>query len=173
MNIDPSILKERLSTKYKVSESTFLKAQQKVESMPEHINNSIRDREGFLPGFIGEFLVNYIKKGKVINTFDYDLIIPEGLKIDVKTKERSVAPRPNYLCSVASFNIDQKCDEYSFVSISRDYKYAWYLGSIEKEEFFHRAKEYKEGEKDPDSPPHKPFYFTCDCYNLEIYKLTH
>ena len=173
MNIDPSILKERLSTKYKVSENTFRKAKKKVDTIPKDIKDSLRDGEGIFPGLIGEFLVKHVKKGELKNTHDYDLITPAGLKIDAKTKVRSVAPLSHYFCSVTDFNTRQKCDDYAFVSLLSDYSYGWFLGSIEKKEFYKKAKFFKKGEKDPTSPPHKPFYFKCDCYNLEIYKLTH
>ena len=47
----------------------------------------------------------------------------------------------------------------------------WYLGKIDKSEFYQKARFYKEGDYDPDSPPRKSFYFRADCYNIPIREL--
>jgi hypothetical protein len=58
-------------------------------------------------------------------------------KIDVKTKRTIVMPKENYLCSISSFNIKQKCDFYFFCRITEDMKICylvphrqtWYLSN--------------------------------------------
>jgi len=65
-------------------------------------------------GYIGEALVLHLEGGEIKDTYDYDLIDRNGVKIDVKTKERKVVPRSNYNCTVADFNTKQKCDRYAF-----------------------------------------------------------
>ena len=156
--------------KYQVSEATLNKAQERFAKFPL-LNNSIRNREGGLVGYIGEALVLHLQGGEIKDTYDYDLINTKGVKIDVKTKERKVAPKSNYNCTEADFNPNQKCDRYSFVSVLDDYKTAWYLGSISKEDFYKKAVFYKQGELDPDSSPNYPFKFTADCYNIKIHQL--
>ncbi len=156
--------------KFKVSEATFKEAKRRFDDFPL-INNSIRHREGGLVGYIGEALVLHLKGGEIKDTYDYDVIDRNGVKIDVKTKERKVAPLPHYNCTVAAFNTKQKCDRYAFVNVLKDMKTAWYLGSISKEEFFKKAVFRKKGEFDPDSPPTRKFYFTADCYNVPASEL--
>jgi len=156
--------------KFKVSEATLKEAKRRFDNFPL-IKNSIRHRQGGLVGYIGEALVLHLEGGEIKDTYDYDIISSEGVKIDVKTKERKVAPRSNYNCTVADFNTKQRCDRYSFVSVLNDYKTAWYLGSISKEDFYKKATLYKKGQLDPDSPPRRPFRFTADCYNIRIDQL--
>ena len=156
--------------RFKVSEATFKEAKRRFDNFPL-INNSIRQREGGLVGYIGEALVLHLEGGEIKDTYDYDLIDRNGVKIDVKTKERKVAPRSNYNCTVADFNTKQKCDRYAFVSGLNDMKTAWYLGSISKEEFYKKAVFRKKGELDPDSSPNYPFKFTADCYNIPTSEL--
>ena len=86
--------------RFKVSEATLNKARDRFEKFPL-LNNSIRNREGGLVGYIGEALVLHLQGGEIKDTYDYDLINADGVKIDVKTKERKVAPRSNYNCTVA------------------------------------------------------------------------
>ena len=80
--------------KYQVSEATLNKAQERFAKFPL-LNNSIRNREGGLVGYIGEALVLHLQGGEIKDTYDYDLINAKGVKIDVKTKERKVAPKSN------------------------------------------------------------------------------
>ena len=155
--------------KFKISKAAIERAQARADKLPL-LNNSIRKGEGSLVAYIGEEVAKAVLGGEIEDTYDYDLRY--GSKtVDVKTKERTVQPRPNYNCTVADFNTRQKCDEYAFVSVLSDLTYAWFLGKIEKKGFYEQASFYKEGELDPDSPPTKNFYFRADCYNIPIRNL--
>jgi hypothetical protein len=156
--------------KFTISTATRKKAEERAADLPL-LNNSIRKGEGALVAYIGEALVLHLEGGEIKDTRDYDLIDRNGIKIDVKTKERKVAPLPHYNCTVAAFNTKQKCDRYAFVNVLKDMKTAWYLGSISKEEFYKKAVFRKKGEFDPDSPPTRKFYFTADCYNVPASEL--
>ena len=156
--------------KFTISTATRKKAEERAADLPL-LNNSIRKGEGALVAYIGEALVLHLEGGEIKDTYDYDVIDRNGVKIDVKTKERKVAPLPHYNCTVAAYNIKQKCDRYAFVNVLKDMKTAWYLGSISKEEFFKKAVFRKKGEFDPDSPPTRDFYFTADCYNVPVSEL--
>ena len=136
------------------------------------LNNSIRKGKGAIVAYLGEAVVKRVLNGEIEDTYDYDVTYGNSIKVDVKTKERTVPPRENYNCTVADFNTKQKCDEYAFVSVLNDHSAAWYLGKISKEDFYKEAKFYEEGELDPDSPPSKDFYFKADCYNIPISKLS-
>lgn len=50
----------------------------------------------------------------------HDLELPDGSTVEVKTKDRTVAPRPEYDCSVPDYVADhQRADFYVFVSLQR------------------------------------------------------
>ena len=156
--------------KFKISNNTLLNINDRAKTLPL-LNNSIRKGEGVVVAYIGEEVVKRVLNGKIEDTYNYDVVYGENIKVDVKTKERTVPPKEHYNCTVADFNTRQECDEYAFVSVLNDHSTAWYLGKISKEDFYKEAKFYKEGELDPDSPPSTEFYFKADCYNIPISKL--
>ncbi len=155
---------------FAVTNQALERVKQRASRLPL-LNNSIRNGEGSIVAYIGEEVVKKVLNGKIEDTYDYDIIYNDDIKVDVKTKERTVAPRENYNCTVADFNTKQDCDEYAFVSVLNDHSKAWYLGKISKAEFYQKAKFYRKGELDPDSPPSKNFYFRADCYNIPISEL--
>ena len=128
------------------------------------LNNSITRGQGNLAGFIGEVIVADITGSSHTNTYDYDLILPSGKTVDVKTKRTNYPPQENYDCSVAEFNTKQKCDYYAFVRVKNDLSKAWVLGFYEKKLYFKDAKFHKKGEYDPDNG----FTFKANCYNIKI-----
>ena len=156
--------------KFKISNNTLLNIKDRAKTLPL-LNNSIRKGEGVVVAYIGEEVVKRVLNGKIEDTYNYDVVYGENIKVDVKTKERTVPPKEHYNCTVADFNTRQECDEYALVSVLNDNSTAWYLGKISKEDFYKEAKFYKEGELDPDSPPSTEFYFKADCYNIPISKL--
>ena len=149
------------------SGSQVLLAQKKAKALGS-LNNSIRNGEGNAYGFLGEILVSEYINAPIDNTFDYD-IVKNNIKIDVKTKCCTSKPLSNYFCSVAAFNITQKCDVYVFVRVLEDFSKAWVLGGRTKNKFFEEAKFYKAGELDPSS--NYGWTFRADCYNMEVGKL--
>lgn len=131
------------------------------------LKKSITEGDGNIAGFIGEQVANLVIGGKIENSKDFDIVGPDGLTYDVKTKRCTSEPLPHYECSVAAFNIIQKCDRYAFVRVEHiDGKYtrAWYLGSINKVRYFEIARKLYKGQKDGTN------WFTVksDCYNLKI-----
>lgn len=142
-------------------------ARKKAEAMGV-LNNSITKGKGNVYGFLGEILANVYIKGKVKNTYDYD-IVKDNIKIDVKTKTCTSPPQPHYYCSVAAFNIRQKCDVYVFVRIMEDFSRAWILGGSSKDYFYRYAQLNKKGTIDESSQ--FKWKFKADCYNLPISKL--
>lgn len=133
------------------------------------LKKSITDGKGNIAGFLGEEVANTIIKGKIEHTKDYD-IIKDGTKIDIKTKKCTSKPKPDYECSIASYNTVQKCDYYGFVRIENikgKWGRAWFLGVYPKNEYFKDAVYLKKGQKNGSN------WFTvkANCYNLPIYKL--
>ena len=139
------------------------KAKAKANQMGT-IKNSITKGQGNIAGFIGEEIVlNYLNE-KDNNSYDYDLILKDGRKVDVKTKRTTVKPRINYDCSVAAFNTKQKCDVYIFCRILNDMSKGWILGYKDKEDYFNEARFMKKNEIDPANN----FRVRADCYNVAI-----
>lgn len=133
------------------------------------LHNSITGGDGNLSGFIGEFVAAQVLHGVVSNTYDYDLKVGHEL-YDVKTKRCTSPPRPHYECSVADFNTKQQCHKYCFVRIMITNNVigpAWYLGCMDKREYFKKAKLLKKGQVDPSNN----FVVKADCYNLPIREL--
>jgi hypothetical protein len=151
--------------KFNISESAIMRAKDRAEKLPL-LNNSIRSGEGGVVAYIGEEVAKHVLNAEIKDTYDYDLVY-SGTKVDVKTKERTVAPKSYYECSVADFNTKQDCDEYAFVSVLNSLKQAWYLGKISKVDFYKNATFHKKGEVDPDNN----FTFKADCYNIAISQL--
>ena len=131
------------------------------------LHNSILKGGGNLVGFIGEQIALECLGGEWHNTYSYDIILPDGKKVDVKTKQTSVKPLPEYDCSIAKFNTKQECDMYAFVRVKNDLTIGWYLGSMDKKEYFKKAIFMKKGYVDPSNN----FTVRADCYNMKIKEL--
>jgi len=132
-----------------------------------NLNNSILKGDGNIVGFLGEQLALSVLGGQEKNTYDYDIVTDSGVKVDVKTKKTTVEPREYYDCSVAAFNIKQKCSYYCFVRVKYDYSCGWVLGVYPKDEYYKDAVFLKKGDIDPSNN----YTVKADCYNLKISKL--
>jgi len=149
-----------------ITEDMINKATDKAKQMGK-LNNSITKGQGNISGFIGEEMVLDYINGESMNSYDYDLVLDDGRKVDVKTKRTTVKPQTNYDCSVASFNTKQKCDVYIFCRILNDMTKGWILGYKDKEEYFNEARFMKKNQIDPANN----FRVKADCYNVAIENL--
>jgi len=153
-------------------------AQDRADATPE-LRRSMRGAEGNEVGAMGELVamryldmagVLYLDEGKV----NHDLRTAHGT-MDVKTKERSVSPQPNYDCTVPDYVGDaQKPDWYLFVSLLSDgsrgcvrFKKGWVLGTIRRELFYEAATEWRPENVDV-SNGWKP---TIRCWNVPVSSL--
>ena len=146
------------------------------------INNSITKGRGNLAGYLSEIaLSEYLECTNVscdkgVDKYDFDLI-KNGVKIEVKTKRRTVDPRIFYEVSIAETSKHQKADIYAFTSITfrekrgtgRDCKYfgiksIWLCGFIFKNKYFQAAKHLKAGDIDESNG----FKVHANMYNLPI-----
>ena len=148
-----------------ITNEMLVSAREKATEMGQ-LNNSILKGQGSLAGFVGEQVVMQILGGKWENTYDYDINV-DNVRVEVKTKQTTVQPMSHYECSVAAFNIKQSCDAYAFVRVLKDFSVGWFLGVMNKDEFFQKAKKLKKGEVDPSNN----FTVRADCYNLRIDEL--
>lgn len=149
----------------KITEDMKKRAWRKARQMGK-LFNSITGGKGNIAGFLGEEVANTVINGEINNTYDYD--IKKGNKTyDVKTKRCTSEPKDYYECSVAAYNIKQKCDEYIFVrieNINGKWGRAWILGHYPKEKYFKEAKFLQRGQRDGDNG----FLVKADCYNMSI-----
>jgi hypothetical protein len=138
------------------------------------LRNSITKGSGNIAGFLGEIVVGDHIKAEQANTYDYDLILPPSVSVDVKTKRTGVCPKEYYDCSVAAYNTSQACDYYAFTRVLNDYSKLWFIGLIPKLKYYEMARHLRKGERDGDNG----FIVKADCYNLtikeiwEYYKIT-
>ena len=132
------------------------------------LKGSITKGKGNVFGFLGEQIALSVLGGELVNTFDYDLVIPAPptgkLKIDVKTKRTSVKPLPHYECSVADITRKQDCDYFAFVRVLNDQTKGWFLGMKKRNVYFDEATYLKRGDKDPSNN----FTVRANCYNMAI-----
>jgi hypothetical protein len=146
-------------------------ARQKAETLGS-LKRSITKGKGNLVGYLGQLAVeNAVVGMKREETYDYDLVC-DGFRYEVKTKDRTVAPLPEYECSIAGYNHSQATDYYIFTSTYRMlgtyiYETVYILGYIHQTEYIHKAKFMKKGDFDPANN----FTARADCYNLPISEL--
>ena len=138
-------------------------AQWQADEMGQ-LNNSIRQGEGNVYGFLGEMIFAKITGANQNNTYDWDVEMDDGHTVDVKSKCVTTPPLPHYECSVASIGPHQNCDYYAFVRVLKDCTIAWYLGAMAKQTFLSQSRLLNAGVVDGDNG----WAPTIDCYNVKI-----
>lgn len=138
------------------------KAQKKSDELGQ-LKRSITKGRGNLAGFLGEYIAQNVMGGVLANTYDYDLLINDCIKVDVKSKLSKVKPLPHYSCSVADYYL-QNCDYYAFVRIKTDLTKGWFLGIKQHDDLLTQAKRVKKGDYDADNN----FYVRLDGYSIKI-----
>ena len=149
-----------------ISADMLIEARDKAVAMGR-LRNSITRGQGNLAGFLGEDIAQQVIGGTLANTYEYDLIMEDGITVDVKTKLTSVTPIETYTCSVAKLNVTQKCHYYAFTRIKNDYSVGWFLGLCSKERYYKEAIFMEKGTVDPDNG----YVVRSSCYNLPIHSL--
>lgn len=96
-----------------VNINTMEKAYQRAKTMGS-LNNSIRSGGGNLVGFIGEIMLRntlreHCSKVSIVDQYDFDILVNNCFKIEVKTKEIKIPVfKPNFDNTVCAFNCRQK-----------------------------------------------------------------
>ena len=156
------------------------RSKQKAMSLG-YINNSILKGAGNLAGYLGEeALAPYVDAEIVSNNrgldkYNHDLLV-QTQRIEVKTKRRTVAPRPNYDVSVAETSSHQRPDVYAFISLEfnrvtkahpKQYyglKKVWLCGFMPANEFWERSELWEKGKIDKTNN----FKTHVNMYNLSV-----
>jgi len=111
-------------------------------------HRTIVDGEGNIGGFGGEYIVGaYLPFLKPLSTKNFDFVMPNGMKIDVKSKGNCKSrPMPDYDCTIPVNQREQKTDFYVFTRISSELDVGWICGIISKKHFYEVCKLRKKGE---------------------------
>lgn len=124
--------------------------------------NSYHKDKGKVWGYLGEEVVLAClgKDAKLVDERDFDILF-KNFRIDVKTKTRKDAPRPDFDGMILASSAHQKVDYYFFVSIlaprglkdnnleeilKTKFEKAYVVGWISKEGFFKKSKLNRVGE---------------------------
>lgn len=150
----------------KITDEMYRLAWAKSRDMGK-LKKSITEGDGNIAGYLGEALALSVIGGRIENTLDYDIVAPNNIRIDVKTKRCTSIPLSHYECSVAAQNTVQDCDYYAFTRVeflNGEYTRGWYLGHISKYEYYGLARKLFKGQRDGDNF----FKVKANCYNLPI-----
>jgi len=171
--------------KVNITPDMYRKATERAESLPV-FRGSHRKEEANIVGCLGEIVSERVLEDNKIQfepmyTTKHDLGITnaelEKKTIEVKTKDRTVAPRPNYEATLPAYNHEhQMADYYAFVSLQRSannsseierFNTAWVVGVANRQIFDRHKKFWKAGQQDPTNGT----VFWTDCWNLYIHQL--
>jgi|DEB0MinimDraft_4_1074332.scaffolds.fasta_scaffold139421_2 hypothetical protein len=147
---------------FEVTDEWYQSAKEKADELG-HLNHSIRKGAGNLVGFIGEHIAQHVLGGEFANTYEYDLVLENGLTIDVKTKMTSVTPLPHYMCTIADYYL-QDCDYYAFVRVHKNLTKGWFLGFKKHDELISQGIRVRKG----DVCKENGFVAKLDVYDMPI-----
>ena len=157
-----------------ITEGMKERAQENSRYIIRNEKASIRGSGGAFVGSLGTLVVADHYGAEIIDTWRtgdyattvYDMLI-DGQKIEVKTKQRSVPPRPFYEASITAQSLQMLDPDYFvFVSLYNLEK-AYIMGAIQVDEFMGKATPYMKGEVDPSNNYRVPK----DCYSIVYEKL--
>jgi hypothetical protein len=168
-----------------ITSDIYQNAMERAESLPV-FPGSHRKEEANIVGCLGEVIFEKVLSDSEVPftplyTTKHDLQIVNGMSVEktleVKTKDRTVAPRPNYEATLPAYNHDhQVADYYGFVSLQRGrnstagierFHSAWVVGVANRAIFDRHKKFWKAGQQDPTNGT----VFWTDCWNLYIDQL--
>jgi len=130
------------------------------------LRGSIENGDGNFAGLLAEYIAVDAFGATRSATYERDLWC-NGLTIDVKTKRRTVKPKPKYEASISDFNTSQSADVYYFTSYNTENSIISLLGYLPTEDYYDKATYHEAGELDPDNN----FEFKDDCYNVRYSEL--
>lgn len=130
------------------------------------VDGSLEGIESNRIGFLGEFAFLETIGGTRDHTYEYDIMY-DDMKVEVKTKMRSVDPLPHYQADIFARNTDQDCDIYYFVSINSETETVWMCGYLPPDEFYDRATFKEKGDINYGNGHH----YKIDCWVLPYTEL--
>mgnify|MGYP005988580703 FL=1 len=91
-------------------------------------------------GALAEIVVHEFIGGSHDNTFDYDILAPNGWKVDVKNKVISKEPKDYYEVSIMGNNDKQECDYLFFTMMPKNGSIVWLCGGYLKKIYMQIAE---------------------------------
>lgn len=131
-----------------ISNDLLAKARDKSLEIGE-LKGSFTKGRGQLYGLVGQELVKQRIGGTGGDTYDYDFLLPNGLRVEVKTKKVGSLPLGHYWCSVPDTSLHQRTDIYVFTRVRDDFSEGWIIGWMTRDEFLLQARHFNKGDKDP------------------------
>lgn len=120
------------------------------------LRGSIARGRGNEIGMMGEILTQREIGGSRVGdiNFAYDIMMPDGVTIDVKTTKAASVPEPHYVARVygseaSAEKIGSKCDVYYFVRCNQQMTLATVIGWIPARKFIEKATFLPKGNVDP------------------------
>lgn len=125
---------------------------------------------GSSAGFLGELLFAEAVGGRIVERHpDYDVVMPRGLRVEVKTTRCKTTPRANHEAMVFWPSAAHDCDAYGFVRVPYDLSGGWLIGWLPKLMFLHRATFHPKGEHQPRRLA--DFVVSADYYGVDYSRL--
>ena len=170
--------------KFLIAKEYHDEALRRAQAIPP-LSNSHRGFDAVCIGCLGElvferFLDEHgITYESHLRQTSHDYLVGEKkLIFEVKTKDRTVAPRPHYECSAPLYNYDhQAVDAYAFFSLQREkgnsrgidrFRTCWFVGLMSRDKLERVAVLRKKGQTDPRNGT----TFWTDCLNVYIRDLS-
>lgn len=94
---------------------------------------------------LAEIAAHRLIGGEMVRSYDYDIVTPWGLKVDVKNKVLSYPPKPHYEVSILAYTAKQACDYLLFTATPKNGECVWICGGYGKKAFLRDAELKKAG----------------------------
>ena len=129
-----------------ISNEMLIEARRKAQQMGE-LKGSMMKGDRNLTAFLGELAAQKVIGGKTDNTYDYDISMPSGKTVDVKTKKVKYIPKDYYDCTIFGdkASVNQACDYLLFTQVLTDLSSVYVLGGYNKKKFLQDAQFKKKG----------------------------
>jgi hypothetical protein len=121
------------------------------------LRNSFTRGQGNETGMMGEIVIHHLLGGERVGNrvYAYDLVLPNGVTVDVKTTRGSVEPLPHYVARVYGSEKDKeklcaKCDVYYFVRCNSALSKVYVVGWLPARSFIEQALFLPKGHINPD-----------------------
>lgn len=111
---------------------------------------SLNEDGNRIAGKYGELVFHEVFGGTIEDDYDYDILY-DGMKVDVKTSQRTAPAVWHNRAVIPAEKYEQDCDVYYWISVfgvdSEDpFGKAWLCGWMEPEEFFEKCRFTKKGD---------------------------
>jgi hypothetical protein len=129
---------------FPITDEMILAAEREADEYRDQLTNSITNGVGTTAGVVSEHhFKTMFPAATRVQSYSHDLSY-RGYRIEVKTKRRTVDPRPHYLAAVSKTSTHQTLPNtiYVFYSLNTRTNVGTVCGMVHAEDFYRRAKFY-------------------------------